>query len=192
MCPRKTASEGLSKRRRSVTDELLNLSQAARALGITNKAIRKHFQRAPELNHGTPGRPKVNLKELRDWRNANVNPAKRNGDAAHLREPDAGDADLPAEITDATTFTEARRLREVIRAKNEKLAHAKAVGELVPKADGIQVVTSAARFLREEFPTRWRRLAPKLRDAKTAADIVRMLTSETDVVLKRLSDEFGR
>lgn len=173
--------------------KLLNLTQAAKELGVTRRAIRKHFERAPELNRGTDHRPQVNLRQLKKWRAQHVNPAKRNGDASHLADqPEGGAITIPDSIPDDTNFADARRMRELIKLRTEKARFDKEFGELVSMSDALEIVLGAARHLREKFPARWRRVAAEVRTAKSSADVVRLLQAQTDQVLQELTDEFGQ
>jgi len=181
--------------RKKTPPKLLNLTQASKELGVTRRAIRKHFSDAPELNHGTAHRPQVDLEELRAWRQANCSDAKRHGSASHLAgsgdgaSVDSGE-DVPP-VTDGISYNEARRRREVLRARNEEIVYQQKSGELIPATEALELVNGAARFLREGWQTRARRLGTKLAEAKTSRERTRMLVAEYDDLLNDLADRYG-
>ncbi len=87
----------------------IGIREAARALGKSPSTIGRYVKMYPELNHGSEGRPKVDLAELRRHREANVNPF-RSGSSAGLLVGQVNGADNGHDdIAIAAAYDRARR-----------------------------------------------------------------------------------
>ena len=70
----------------------IGICEAARQLGKSPGTISKYVTANPLLNHGTAGRPKVDLEELRRHRLANINQSRIGSHAGRL----FGEGDPPS------------------------------------------------------------------------------------------------
>ena len=109
----------------------LGIREAARQLGLAHTTISRYIAANPVLNHGTAGRPKVDLDELRRHRAANLNPAPRGRQAAKLlaEAPAATGADA------APDYSVSKAAREAILADRARIDLDEKRGLLVPRAE---------------------------------------------------------
>jgi hypothetical protein len=104
------------------------------------------------------------------------------------------DAEMDATLTETKDkLTDVRIRKELAAAKKIELQNAEAEGELAPVAEFIDVVQRIFGSLHKEIAIRQpRRLAARLTKAKTAADVNKILTHDSNGIFKVLREDFEK
>ncbi len=126
----------------------LGIREAARQLGLAHTTISRYIAANPVLNHGTAGRPKVDLNELRRHRAANLNPAPRGRLAAKLL------AEAPAAATgpaNTPNYANSKAKREAVLADRAQVDLDEKRGLLVPRAEIEDAVFEAGAILQRDL-----------------------------------------
>ncbi|MCZ6858927.1 MAG: hypothetical protein O7I42_01370 [Alphaproteobacteria bacterium] len=139
----------------------IGIRAAARALARDPATISRYVAANPVLNHGSTGRPRVDLDELRRHRAANLNPAPRGRQAAKLlAEAEAplaagpvGDSPPPAATrTEAPpNYAHAKAVRETVLAQRARIDLDEKRGLLVPIAEVQDAAYEAGAVLQRDL-----------------------------------------
>jgi len=190
--------------------ELVNVSQAARALGLSKSTVSRYLGGYPELNRGTDKRPLVDLEELRRHRADNVhlefNPAGRSGPVGAGRVSDevaespalvAAPADPPADAPTAparpgATYNDARAEREAVAAQRARIELDEKLGKLVPTSEVEDGAAQAAATVQTGMMRCARELPERLAHMTDPAEIRDTLETEFRRVLGQLATDLEK
>ncbi len=135
------------------------------------------------LNHGSEGRPKVDLEELRRHRAANLNPAPRGRQAAKLlaEAPAATGADA------APDYSVSKAAREAILADRARIDLDEKRGLLVPRAEVEEAVFDAGAVLLRDLLEIPAQLSERLASMTQRREISALLETALRRVLATLA-----
>jgi hypothetical protein len=123
--------------------DLFGIREAAKRLGIGRSTLSDQVRAGKIPNRGTPDLPMVSVVEARQAREENLDRSKQR-------------SAVPS------AYQEHQIDLARVKAERAKLDLARALGQVVPRADVEDAVTTAARELRDTLMRRWRVLAVEL------------------------------
>ncbi len=173
----------------------IGIREAARQLGKSPGTISKYVAANPVLNHGSEGRPKVDLDELRRHRLANINQSRIGSHASRLLgEGEPPSAAGPIEAPPAATMTgeipnyaHAKAVRETVLAKRARVDLDEKRRLLVPRREVEDAVFDAGVVLQRDLLGLGPQLAERLAAMDEPREIAALMEAEYRKILAGLA-----
>jgi hypothetical protein len=159
--------------------DIVGIREAADILGVSASTISRQVKAGIIPNRGADGAPKVSVREAREARAKNTDPAQRR--AGHLRQTDTADG----------SYHSQRAERERVGTELKRLELAERLDAVVPKASAESALFSFGRRLRDEMTNRWPTLAQDLQNLD-AAEIARIGVERDERLLQRIIEEIEK
>ena len=188
-----------------MTEPLMGVREAARAIGVNPSTVTRYIAKYPELIASASGPPKVDLARFVEHRKANVNEIKSGNHAGLLftatasaappasAAPDEDDAETqqPRERR-SPDYAHARTARETISARLEQIKLDEKLKLLVSRREVEDMAVEAGLAFRDGLITRNRDLADRLATMTDAIEIKSLLDQSDAQLLARIADAFER
>lgn len=172
----------------------IGIRAAARALGKNPATISRYVAANPALNHGSTGRPKVDLEELRRHRAANLNPSRIGSHAGRLLgegdQTPVATAELPPAATGAAgspNYLHAKAVRETVLAQRARVDLDEKRGLLVPRREIEDAIYDAGAVLQRDLLGLGPQLAERIAAMSDPREIAALMEAAYRKVLATLA-----
>ena len=178
-----------------MTQQIVGVSQAAKALGLNKSTISRYLKDHPHLLRSDGRRPAVDLDELRAHRGATVNEAKSDNFAGGLRlsvdQPADHQSQAPAAPPQLSEFQQAKTAAMVLDARRKQLDFEREAGRLVWRDEVAAATQTIVEAFRQGLASRSLRLAQQLSTAADEAERVVMIEADDRLLLEELVRAFA-